>query len=351
MKHQSVAMVISITFVLLSAFPATANAEKILRYTDHEPYGNMRTQFIKNVFFREIEKESQGRLKIEAHWKGDISSSYNALSTLSQGTRADIGIVVPEYTAEQLPLHQIFKSFPLGPENGEAQVSFFHRVFQQYPEFARELGQNNLVNLQFFLGYPVGFFTRQPDVKLNQQEGTKWRTASFWHQSFLRNAGGVTLTMPWNDKITDALRTGQLNGLMVNLDSGYDIHAERAAPYINYSPALWLGHVYLLVINKDTLNALDERDRLALRHAAETTEKQLGAALDSALASLTARLKNEGAKLHLLNRDELAEWQKMTRYQEVQGKWVRQQESKGNTDAGRLMHDLSLLLEADARQK
>lgn len=156
MKHQGVAMVISAIFALLTAFPAIASAGKILRYTDHEPYGNMRTQFIKNVFFSEIEKESQGRLKIEAHWEGDISSSYNALSTLGQGTRADIGIVVPEYTAEQLPLHQIFKSFPLGPTNGEAQMRFFHRVFQQYPQFARELGQNNLVNLQFFLGYPVG---------------------------------------------------------------------------------------------------------------------------------------------------------------------------------------------------
>ena len=108
MKHQGVATVTSAIFALLTAFPTIASAEKILRYTDHEPYGNMRTQLIKNVFLSEIEKESQGRLKIEAHWEGDISSSYNALSTLGKGTRADIGIVVPEYTAEQLPLHQIF---------------------------------------------------------------------------------------------------------------------------------------------------------------------------------------------------------------------------------------------------
>ena len=157
MKHQGLAAFVYATFALLSAFPATASAEKILRYTDHEPYGNMRTQFIKQVFFREIEKESQGRLKIAAHWNGEISSSYNALRTLSQGKEADIGIVVPEYTAEQLPLHQIFKSFPLGPDNGDAQVTFFHRVFGQHSPFAQELERNNLVNLQFFLGYPVGF--------------------------------------------------------------------------------------------------------------------------------------------------------------------------------------------------
>ena len=90
-------------------------AEKILRYTDHEPYGGMRTQIIKEIFFAEIEKESQGRLKIEPHWNGETAISYDALTTISDGSKADMGIVVPEYTAKQLPLHQIFKSFAIGP--------------------------------------------------------------------------------------------------------------------------------------------------------------------------------------------------------------------------------------------
>lgn len=62
-------------------------AEKILRYTDHEPYGGMRTQIIKEIFFAEIEKESQGRLKIEPHWNGETAISYDALawSCLSVG--------------------------------------------------------------------------------------------------------------------------------------------------------------------------------------------------------------------------------------------------------------------------
>lgn len=351
MKHQGLAAFVYATFALLSAFPATASAEKILRYTDHEPYGNMRTQFIKQAFFREIEKESQGRLKIDAHWNGEISSSYNALRTLSQGKKADIGIVVPEYTAEQLPLHQIFKSFPLGPDNGDAQVTFFHRVFGQHPQFAQELERNNLVNLQFFLGYPVGFFTRQPGVKLSQLKGTTWRTASFWHQSFLRNAGATTVAMPWNDNITDALRAGQLNGLMVNLDSGYDIHAQREAPYIYSSPALWLGHVYLLVMNKDTWNAMSGQDREAIYRAANITEKQLGATLDKGLASLTATLEKEGAQFHLLSRGELEKWQGVTQYQAVQREWVIQQERKGNADAGTLMREVSQLLEGSARKQ
>lgn len=333
-------------FCLFAAFvlPGVVKAQTTLRYTDHEPYGNMRTHIIKNTFFNAIEHESQGRIKIDAHWNGEISSSYNALETLSQGERADIGIVVPEYNPEQLPRHQLFKSFPLGPDSGNAQVQFFHRVFSEYPQFAAELDNNNLVMLQFFLGYPAAFFTTRSGVGPAQLTGTRWRTASFWHQSFLRNAGATPVTLPWNSKIVDALQKGQLDGLLVNVDSGDDIGAPRSAPYIQLSPALWLGHVYLLVVNKQTWNALSPQDRAAIQRAAASTEHALGSWLDTSLNRMAKQLEQQGAHVHFLSRKECNQWRDATRYQQVQARWIEQQESKGVTDAGRLLQSVSMLL-------
>ena len=97
---------------------SAAATPKILRYTDHEPLGGMRTRFIKDVFFPAIEKESNGRLKIAAHWGGEVASGYQALHVVGKDSAADMAIVVPEYTANELPLHQLFKSFPTGPTGG-----------------------------------------------------------------------------------------------------------------------------------------------------------------------------------------------------------------------------------------
>ncbi|MEG2569413.1 MAG: hypothetical protein RSA84_24710, partial [Acinetobacter sp.] len=246
LKLIATGMMASLALVVLPI--AAAHAETVLRYTDHEPYGNMRTQAIKTIFFTAIEKESQGRLRIDAHWNGELSSSYNALHTVQEGEKADIGIVVPEYTPDKLPLFQMFKSFPLGPDSGEKQVQFFARVFNDIPQFNAELADNNLVSLQFFLGYPAAFFSTSPNLTLNALQGSKWRTASFWHQAYLENAGGQVVKMPWNEQITQALKTGSLNGLLVNLDSGNDIHAQQVAKYIQLSQQLWLGHVYLLTM-------------------------------------------------------------------------------------------------------
>ncbi|MED8814765.1 TRAP transporter substrate-binding protein DctP [Escherichia marmotae] len=333
-----------ISGLLLVSFPNIA-AEKILRYTDHEPYGGMRTQLIKEVLFAEIGKESQGRLKIEPHWNGEIAISYDALATISDGSKADMGIVVPEYTAKQLPLHQIFKSFAVGPEHGASQVEFFRRVYAEIPELNAEIERNNVVNLQFFLGYPVGFFSTKPIMKLTALQGTSWRTASFWHRAYLVNTGAKTVTLPWNEQITTALRDGKLDGLMVNLDSGYDIHAERAAPNVLLSPSLWLGHVYLLTMNKHTWESLSTQDREAIQRAAITTQKALDQALDNNLINMVKTLEQEGTHVRYLTKAELEAWRKAIGYQQEQAQWVAKQKAEGIDNAREVMQKVANLLD------
>jgi TRAP-type C4-dicarboxylate transport system substrate-binding protein len=320
-------------------------AETVLRYTDHEPLGNMRTKIINDVFFAAIEQESQGRLRIEPHWNGELSVSYDALKTIGDGKSADMGIVVPEYTAKQLPLHQIFKSFPLGPDNGEKQVAFFRQVFSELPQFSAELAANNLVNLQFFVGYPAAFFTTDPNLQIDKLSGTTWRTASFWHQAYLENAGATVVKLPWNEGITDALRRGKLNGLLVNLDSGDDIKAWQAAKEIRVSPRLWLGHVYLLAINKQRWESLSQEDKEAIRRAAARTEKIMGITLDNSLQQLTEVMKQRGAHITPLTNDELQAWQQASRYQQVQTDWVKQQQANGISNVDGTLKAVTDLLE------
>ena len=78
-----------------------------LTFTDHEPMGNMRTQ-VTRQFFRLVEQESKGRIRIDHHWNGELSSSYDAYETVREVTKADMATVVPEYDSQRMPLHQLF---------------------------------------------------------------------------------------------------------------------------------------------------------------------------------------------------------------------------------------------------
>lgn len=150
--------------------------------------------------------------------------------------------------------------------------------------------------------------------------------------------------MPWNAQITDALRNGTLSGLLVNLDSGDDIHAWQAAKEVRVSPRLWLGHVYLLVMNKTRWKSLSEEDKAAIRRAAVRTEKTLGVTLDTSLKQMTQNMSHQGAHVRTLTPQELNTWQHASRYQAVQADWVAQQEAKGVQNADATLKAVSALL-------
>ncbi len=173
-----------------------ASTAQTLAYSDHEPLGGMRTQFIQSVFFSAIEQESHGRLKIEAHWDGKLASGYAALQQVGNKGATDMAIVVPEYSPKALPLHQMFKSFPIGP-TGDRQLAFFRRVYAEIPAFPAELANANVVNLFFSTGYPVAFFSGAPLNSLKDIKGQKWRSASFWHQDFFTQCRGRFGLLGW----------------------------------------------------------------------------------------------------------------------------------------------------------
>ncbi len=324
--------------------PATVSATTLLTYSDHEPLGGMRTRFINDVFLPAIEKESAGRLKVDAHWGSELATGYDALRTVSQDGGADMAMVVPEYSADVLPLHQLFKSFPTGP-SGAKQVEFFRQVYTHVPAFQAELRKQHVVDVLLMTGYPVAFFSNKPLQNLDNLKGTTWRTASFWHQDFLRNAGATPVTLPWGPKVVEALKARTLNGLMVNIDSGVDIHAQDTAPYVLASQDLWLGHVYLLVMNQKRWDGLAKQDQQAIQRAAASSYQRLGALMDSSFASMVADMKRDGVSIRTLTSQEVEAWKNQSRYQQVQADWVNARQAEGVKDMAPTFRQVTAIMD------
>lgn len=324
--------------------PAEAEAQRVLRYTDHEPLGGMRTRFLKEVLFPAIEKESKGRIRIEAHWDGEIADSHAVLAAIATEDKADIGVIVPEYFAQRMPMGQLFKSFPTGP-SGARQIDFFRRAFDEIPAFREELGRNGITGIFYATGYPVGFYSTAPLAGLDGIAGQKWRTASFWHGDFLKNAGAEPVSIPWGQGVFDAMRARQIDGLMVNVDSGYMLNVHRVAPYVLASKALWLGHVYIIAMNSRTWEGLAEEDRAAIRRATETAYAQLGAVMDLSFDAMMGDLRGAGATVRLLTPAEVAAFVAATDYRAVQSRWVAEQEAAGVAGMGAVLTRLRVLAE------
>ncbi len=324
---------------------AQKSAPKTLIYCDHEPLGGMRTRFLKDVFFPAIERESNGRLKIEDHWNGEVAQAYDARGAVGTSPGVDMATVVPEYSAVELPLHQIFKSFPMGP-TGDAQVQTLRRIYREVPEFTDELAKNNIVNIYIGTGYPVAFLGTAPMANLDGIAGQKWRSASFWHQDFIRNAQATPVNMHWGPEVYEALRTGAMNGLMVNVDSAYMLKLHEVAPHVLASKDLWLGHVYLLGMKKSVWDGLAAEDRQAIQRAAEVSYRTLGNVMDTSFDTQIDDLRKAGATVRVLGHAEALAWQTATKYREVQAAWAKAQQEKGVANAQAVIDKMAAILTA-----
>ncbi len=307
----------------------------------------MRTRFLKDVLFAEIERETNGRIRIEDHWNGEVADSHGVLAAVSTDGKADIGVIVPEYFAEQMPRGQLFKSFLVGP-SGQDQVNFFREAFEEIPAFQQELENNGVTGTFYATGYPVAFYSREPLKALDGIARQKWRTASFWHRDFLRNAGAEPVSIPWGKGVFDAMNTGEIDGLMVNVDSGYMLDVHTVAPNVLASRRLWLGHVYIIAINAETWRELSDDDRSAIQRAARTSYARLGEVMDRSFNEMIQNLANAGSAVRLLTDDEVERFSRKTDYASVQSRWVSAQEHSGITGITQTFDQLNALMRRSA---
>lgn len=139
---------------------------------------------------------------------------------------------------------------------------------------------------------------------------------------------------------------------MVNIDSGWDIGAHRAAPHLLVSQELWLGHIYLVAMNLDRWNALPPKDKRAIEHAASKTYKAMGKTMDESYEQMLQQLSNEGCTtVRRLTHEKVSDFVTNVRQSEVQERWVKEKESEGTADVRRVFEKLRSLVQHSAKRK
>jgi TRAP-type C4-dicarboxylate transport system substrate-binding protein len=139
--------------------------------------------------------------------------------------------------------------------------------------------------------------------------------------------------------------------MMLNVDSGYDLKAYQFAPNVLISKDLWLGHLYILAMNKNTWDTLSHEDQAAIQRAAETVYQLQGAAMDRSFNTQIDDLRKVGAMVRVLKPEEISQWETTTHYQAAQAKWVKEQEWKGVKDAGTVMAQVNAIMDETMQQK
>lgn len=341
----------ALVFLLMTAAGATAQAGTItIKYSDHDPPGGVRTNYVKNVWFPEMIKQTGNKIAIQDYWGGAMVSAPEALKAIGDNV-TNIGFVFPEFYSKQLPLHQGFKLFPVGPATWESQRWLYKKVYDEIPEFLGEFQKFNQMPLLATAGLPAAFTSTKPITKVADLKGRKWRASSRWVLAYIKNAGATPVSVPWADCYM-ALQTGTIDGVLTNYDGAAMTKLDEAGPNILVAKELWWATPFVHLVNLDFWKGLPKDVQDGILKASETASAQFGKAYDEAFDQIVAAEKKAGRKVNIMGPDELARWEQATGYQEQQKIWVKELQDAGYKNADQILAKLTAIhKEAMARDK
>lgn len=338
-----------LAFLLAISFSTVSLAGTVkMKYSDHDPPGGMRTNFVKNVWLPEIEKQTNGQVKIQEFWGGALMGSKEILKGIGDGV-TQMGFVYPGHYPGQLPAHTILKLFPRGPSKFEDMAWFYRKIYEEVPEFKAELEKANVMTVLFTAGLPGAFCGKNPLSGIDDVKGDKWRAGDKWGLRFLENAGAVPVSVPWGD-VYMALQTGTIDGCFTNYDGLHLMKFDEVASNLLVSKSLWYAMPFLHLINIDFFNGLPKEVQDGILGASETAEKKFAQTYEEAFGQVMSEQKAAGYTVTEMSKADITKWENADKLDQLQATWVADAEKAGLKTAAAVMAKVKAIhAEATAR--
>ncbi len=345
-KIKKISFVGLVIFVMMSMTTVCLAAK--IKYSDHDPPGAMRTQFVKSVWLPEITKQTDGAVEFQEFWGGALMGSKEILKGIGDGV-TQMGFVYPGHYPGQLPAHTILKLFPRGPSKFENMVWFYRKIYDEVPEFKAELEKANVMTIMFTAGLPGAFTGKNPLTGIDDIKGDKWRAGDKWGLRFLENAGAVPVSVPWGD-VYMALQTGAIDGCFTNYDGLHAMKFDEVAPNLLVSKSLWYAMPFLHLVNIDYFNGLPKEVQEGILKASEIAEQKFSQTYEQAFDQVMSEQKAAGYTVTEMSETDIAKWENASELEKLQAIWVEEAEKAGLKTAASIMEKVKAIhQEATAR--
>lgn len=312
-----------------------------IKYSDHDPPGGMRTDFVKRVWLPEIVKQTDGKVKIQDFWGGALLGSKEILKGIGDNV-TQIGFLYPGHYPAQLAAFTILKLFPRGPSKFENMVWLYRKIYEEIPEFKAEMKAANQMTLLFTAGLPGAFTSRKPLGSLADLNGNKWRAGDKWALRFLENAGAVPVSVPWGD-VYMALQTGTIDGCFTNYDGLHMMKFDEVAPNLLISKELWYAMPFIHDVNLDFWNSLPKDIQQGILKASAIAEQKFAKTYEEAFDKIYAKQKASGFKVTVMSKQDILNWENAKELSKMQEQWVKEAAGAGLKTASSVMEKMKIL--------
>lgn len=201
----------------------------------------------------ELERRSEGQIKIERYWTNSLISTREAAIALESGI-ADLFHLTGSYNAGDFPLRTLGQT-PLQYTSQWVAMNVWDEMTKTYQPFVDELSAHNGIVITSSGSSPFGVMTTTENLNnvLTDLKGLKIRGMGYTAQ-LLEMVGAVPVSMSGN-QVTEAMDKGVLDGVACNPSFSVAYAFEEVGKSYRFG-ATFQGNLNNIVMNLDSWNEL-----------------------------------------------------------------------------------------------
>lgn len=321
--------------LLAAAFTQGAVAQTVLRYSNWLPAGYpVRVQIVE-PWLADIEKATEGRVKVESTPKvvGTVAGQFDVV----RDGLADLALIVPGFTPGRFELIEVMEMPFLGDVSSArspATWRIYKKELERFDEF------KGVVVLSLFTGNAAHVFTtaKKEFKTVDDFKGVKLRSPSPAAAQTITLLGGVPVLKPVSE-IYELASSGVIDGGVLPPEVVTGFKVDGILKRFTVIPGGFINTVNVIAINPDKWKTIARADQDAiLRISGEALARRWGSAHDVFGKEAADQLVKGGTAIDRPNAA-MVEQMKL-KVKSVETDWFEKARKKGLADPARVLDDL-----------
>ncbi|WP_461211274.1 TRAP transporter substrate-binding protein DctP [Desulfocurvus sp. DL9XJH121] len=278
-------------------------------------------------FLDEVEKLSNGRIKIMSYWAQSLVKGKEILKSVQDGV-VDLGFININYYPKRLLLNGATGLLEEGPTKYENMIGVYRDIYKNIPELTAEFQKYNQRPVYIYSALPFSFCTKEPLTSFDGLKGLKARCSSRWKLTDLGAIGAVPTSVAFSECYM-ALQTGTIDTVLTNVDAQSRANLYEVAPNIMIVKEMWLALPFMITMNEKKFQALPDDLKAVFAQANENAVKRFTEYYPQTLQEEIDKMSAKGAKFTFASKADMAKWNALPTNKENQATWLKEVEEKG----------------------
>lgn len=326
----------------LCAVPCMPKAAVTLTYASNGPEQSVRG-YAEKLFLDEIEKQSNGKIKVTAFWSNTLVSGPETLKGIQDGV-VDMGFINANFYPKAMPFGNAIALNVFGPTAGEDVVALYQELYEKVPALGKEFVKFKQIPVYFFATDSNSFASSRPLDDLSQLKGMKARASSRWKLADFNAMGATPVSVPWSECYM-ALQAGTVETILTSVESHHRGKLYEVGPYLWVWDKMWLATPYIISINQKKFQRLDKDLQDAIIRAGKIASEKFAKKYNADMKNEIADMEKAGAKVTYATEKDYEAWQKLPTCESNIRTWLAEADKAGLPDAENTLKQIRAIVE------